>query len=355
MEVNLSYIEFLLKLLNSEQNININEYQEELIVNLYLTLLSLSNNEHSESIERKNKEIIDDFLRKLNNIKVKIQLKRKSEEINKLSEDLITQYYENINILSTYISDGTELENVIHTMDAKKITTLIDQVTKDKMDKEDRKEEIEDFRKKITKLLPTSNYYIEKDDIYIYNNEEYEKISLKQFVEAFSYLLNPDNYSKLYADNANQINRELIIANIIKLIIIKDKKIEELNKILIPLILNYILSLNIDNIENINTSDFVIENIKITELYSLAANKKEYETDKTIRWRNISIPNSYLISKLNEMIKKGMYYYKDEQFVLEKIEGNTSDFRISIQTEKVKELLKNILETQLELNNIKKK
>ena len=38
MEVNRSYVEFLLKLLKSEENINLEQYQEELMVNLYLTL-----------------------------------------------------------------------------------------------------------------------------------------------------------------------------------------------------------------------------------------------------------------------------------------------------------------------------
>ena len=46
MEVNKSYIEFLLQLLNNHENIDIENHQEELIVNLYLTLLSLSNLEY---------------------------------------------------------------------------------------------------------------------------------------------------------------------------------------------------------------------------------------------------------------------------------------------------------------------
>ena len=51
MEVNKSYIEFLLKLLNNEENLDINKYQEELIVNLYLTLLSLSNLDYTDDID----------------------------------------------------------------------------------------------------------------------------------------------------------------------------------------------------------------------------------------------------------------------------------------------------------------
>ena len=71
MEVNKKYIKFLIKLLKKEENINekndIEKYQEELIVNLYLTLLSLSNLEYSEDIDQKEKDQISDFLRKLNN------------------------------------------------------------------------------------------------------------------------------------------------------------------------------------------------------------------------------------------------------------------------------------------------
>jgi signal transduction histidine kinase len=77
MEVNKTYIQFLLQLINNEENIDIEKNQKELIVNLYITLLSLSNIEFSEEIDLKEKNEISDFLRKLNNLKVKIQLKRK--------------------------------------------------------------------------------------------------------------------------------------------------------------------------------------------------------------------------------------------------------------------------------------
>ena len=172
MEVNKSYIEFLLQLLNNDENIDIEKNQEGLIVNLYLTLLSLSNLEYSEDIDQKEKEIISDFLRKLNNLKVKIQLKRKAAETNKLAEDLITQYYENINILSVYIKDGIELENTINTMDSKSLTKLIDTVTKDKMNKEYTKTERNERRKELVKLLPTNEYCIDNGIIFIKSNQE---------------------------------------------------------------------------------------------------------------------------------------------------------------------------------------
>ena len=427
MEVNKSYIQFLLQLLNNEEKIDIEKNQEGLIVNLYLTLLSLSNLEYSDDIDEKEKDTISDFLRKLNNLKVKIQLKRKATETNKLAEEITTKYYENINILSTYIKDGIELENTINTMDAKSLTKLIDSITKDKMNKEYNKTERNARRKELVKLLPTSEYYIENGTMYIKNNKEiqvqkedtnidadtskienkkeniefqndksieikednittintivrntmelekndindknsedtitnidvetenkketklnniYEEITIKDFIEMFSYLLNQDNYKQTYKNKLNQKTHDLIVSNIIKILL--DNKItkEELNKILVPILLTYILSLNMKKCNNIDTSEFNIENIKINELYSLAATQTE-TNDKTTKWRNISIPNEYLLNKLREMIRMGMYYHKDDTFFLEHVENNTSDFKISIKIEQMKQFLKTILE-----------
>ena len=348
MEVNKTYIKFLLQLLNNEENIDIEKNQKELIVNLYITLLSLSNIEFSEEIDLKEKNEISDFLRKLNNLKVKIQLKRKPSETNKLAEELITQYYENINILSVYIKDGVELENIINTMDAKSLTKLIDKVTKDKMNKDYRKEEINKRRNELVKLLPTSEYYIKENTIYIKNNDTYEEITYESFLEMFSYLLNLDNYKVTYKKQTSQKTHRLIISNIIKILL--DNKItkEELNKILIPILLTYSLSLNINKCVSIDASNFNIENIKISELYSLASTNQQEENknELTTKWRNISIPNEYLIEKLKEMIKRGMYYHIDDNFVLEHIENDASDFKVSIKTEGIKQFLKTILEAK---------
>ena len=346
MEVNKSYIGFLLQLLNNEENIDIERNQEELIVNLYITLLSLSNLEYSDDIDAKEKAEISDFLRKLNNLKVKIQLKRKPAETNKLAEELITQYYENINILSTYIKDGVELENIINTMDAKSLTKLIDSVTKDKMNKEYTKNERNNKRSELVKLLPNNEYYLENNIIYIKNEETYNEISYESFIEMFSYLLNPDNYKKTYKNKTTQKTHKLIIANIIKILL--DNKItkEELNKVLIPILLTYILSLNINKCDDLNTSEFNIENIKISELYSLAKEEnKDNVNENNTKWRNISIPNEYLLNKLKEMIRQGMYYSNDDNFVLEHVENDTSDFKVSIKNEGIRQFIKTILET----------
>ena len=350
MEVSKSYIKFLLQLLNKDENIDIEKYQEEIIVNLYLTLLSLSNIEYSKTIEQKEYEIISDFLRRLNNLKVKIQLKRKQEEIEKLSQELVNQYYENINILSIYIKDGKKLENIINTMDTKTLTNLIDRVTKEKMTKEDTKEERNKRRLELIELLPTSKYYIENSIIYIKNNDYYEEITVEEFIEIFSYLLNLDNYSNLYSNTNDQKSHDLIINNIIKLLILNEKKQEEIDKILVPMLLTYTLSLNINNGYNLDTSLFNIENIKITELYSLASNdQKQSKNEITTKWRNISIPNEYLLNKLKIMIKNGMYYYKEDTFILENIENKTSDFKISTKTYKMELFLKNILENSMQI------
>ena len=119
--------------------------------------------------------------------------------------------------------------------------------------------------------------------------------------------------------------------------------------------LTSILTLNQDHTLDLDTSEFNIENIKITELYSLASKTQNSEetNEKTTKWRNISIPNNYLIDKLKEMIKKGMYYYKEDTFVLENIENKTSDFKVSIKLDKIKYFLKSILEKKLEKSKTK--
>ena len=432
MEVNKSYIQFLLQLLNNEEKIDIEKNQEGLIVNLYLTLLSLSNLEYSDDIDEKEKETISDFLRKLNNLKVKIQLKRKVAETNKLANELINQYYENINILSIYVKDAVELENVINTMDAKSLTKLIDKMTKDKMNKEDTKTERNQKRSELVKLLPSCEYHIDNSIIYIKHNSDnynedkientietikndienikehncdinkdinineleieqtknieldennndnkqkntntianiqienqniketknlnttqnnhldnYEKITIEYFIDMFSYLLNPDNYKKTYKNKTSQKTHELIVSNIIKILLDNRITKEELNKILVPILLTYMLSLNINGCNDLDTSKFNIENIKINELYSFANQTENQENNKTTKWRNISIPNEYLMEKIREMIRRGMYYHKDDTFILEHIENNTSDFKISIKTEGIEQFLKNILE-----------
>jgi len=348
MEVNLSYIEFLLKLLNKQENLNLKDYKEELSVNTYITLLSLSNFEYTEKYLEKEQEKVNDFLRKLNNLKVKIQLNGKKDKIIEFKDNLITQYYEDINILSIYIKDNLEFENILNTLDAKSITKLIDEVTKNKIDKENNKDIIKEKRNRIISLLPKSNYFIDNEIIYIENNNEKEEITIKEFKEIFNYLLNTDIYKKIYKTKANQISHELIINHLIKTLVSNELTENNLEKILIPIVFTRVLSLNLDDMKKIDNSDFNIENIKISELYSLASSNQDEEN--TVKWRNISIPNEYLVEKIKEIISKGMYYYKDNEFILD----NPGEFKLSIDIDKMNNILKIILDNITNSKNSKK-
>ena len=100
MEVNKSYIEFLLQLLNNDENIDIENHQEELIVNLYLTLLSLSNLEYSEKLDQVEKELgIEIF----GDTKVKISLVDEDEETWDILDDKTADEISKIN--TNYINE----------------------------------------------------------------------------------------------------------------------------------------------------------------------------------------------------------------------------------------------------------
>ncbi len=114
------------------------------------------------------------------------------------------------------------------------------------------------------------------------------------------------------------------------------------DNIVISLIINNKLNIG-DNIENIDTSSFKIENIKITDLYKEANNNT---TIPHARWQKISITNTYLYQKLNTIISNGMYYYNEDRLILENIISNTSDFKVSIN---INDMLI-FLETNLKTN-----
>ena len=72
--IDISYTNYLLNLLTNLANID--ELNSELKLNIYLTLIALSNSYYSEEKYQENLLTIEDFLRKTNNLKVKIQLNK---------------------------------------------------------------------------------------------------------------------------------------------------------------------------------------------------------------------------------------------------------------------------------------
>ena len=97
-------------------------------------------------------------------------------------------------------------------------------------------------------------------------------------------------------------------------------------------------------------SNFNIENIKINELYSLASMQLKTDNNNNAKWKNVIIPNEYLFNKINEMVKKGMYYFLEDKFILENIDNNISDFKISVEIDKTIKYINDIINN---LNNEK--
>ena len=330
------YYKYLLDLLsNMEDN---NNFHNELKINIYLTLLALNNHNYHEDFYQNELDIINNYLRKMNNLKVKIQLKRKDDEVNKLIKELENIYINNKLIINKYNKDSLDIYEIINSNNSKLITELIDKLTKEKIIYIRNKEKYDDIRKKITNLSFVDKYVIDGNRINIYiNDSESINILLSDFYSIFDYLLNINNYKEIFLNN-NKNNHSEIISKLIDTIN-DDLKID--NKLLIPIILYKIFNININNIENINTSNFKIDNIKITDLYSFA-NNNLYNMN-TAKWKKVAIPNNYLYKKIKEIVSKGMYYFNNDLFILENIENNISDFKISISVNDMQMFLKDNL------------
>ena len=168
----------------------------------------------------------------------------------------------------------------------------------------------------------------------------------------FDYLLNIDSYNQPLINTKTNRLHTILIADIIKTILkISEKNIS--SKVAIPLVLNSILSFNIDFYEEIDTHNFNIDNIKITDLYKEADKNNISNIDTHPSWRKVTISNEFLYNKLTTIIKKGTYYFQDNLFVLENIENNTSDFKVSIDEENIISFLKTNLEYLYNKNNKK--
>ena len=330
--MDLSYNETLLKLLNNEEDKLL--FTDRLLVNIYLTLLSLNNNYYDEKLYTEELNNIEDFLRKINNLKVKIQLKRKEKEITDLHNEIKTIYQNKKNLIDNYNINNLDIISLLDTLEPNTLTNLIDSLTKEKLKRVNHKEYYEKIRNEIiTNSL--SNYHLDNDILFIGNTN----VHLDDFYLIFSYLLNIDNYPKKYTTDKTN-NRYLNIVHEL-ISIIKNNTLPTQSTI-IPITLTYLLTQDI-NYEPLNTNNFNILNIKITDLYSFA---KTESNNQTAKWKNISIPNEYLYHKIKEITHKGMYYFENDNFIIENIENNLSDFKISINISAMHDFLKEILDTK---------
>ena len=132
-----TYQKFLLDILNSQENLYDDTLETPLKLNIYLALLSLNNNNYKDEYFITEHEIIDNFLRKVNNLKVKIQLKRKETEIDNLIKDIMNIYQENTFIINKYNREKLNIESIIDSKEPESITNLIDKLTRIKIHKLD--------------------------------------------------------------------------------------------------------------------------------------------------------------------------------------------------------------------------
>lgn len=348
---NKTYCKFLLQLLNNQENIDYEENISLLKINIYLTLLSLNNNNYCDDIYQKEYEVINIFLRKINNLKVKIQLKRKDIEIEKLINEIKEIYINNIKIINKYNKNSFLIEDIINSKNVSEITKLLDNMTKIKIKKNDNLLAYNFMRREISDIIFTSRYYIDNDKIYIIGKDRCLKLMVDEFFEIFDYLLDIDNYKDIYIESKYNEERISLIKSLINLINNSFDRDKISNKEIISIIMTYLILEDMNNLNNIDMSNFKINNIKITDLYSFA-NNKDNNIDNHAKWNKIVIPNEYLYDKFNILLQKGMYYYNDDKFTIEGIDNKVSDFKISITIDKILEFLKNVLSEFLSLCQI---
>lgn len=320
-----SYEKSLLDLIKNLSNENIDNY---LLINLYITLISLNSNIYNKKTEEEAINKVKLFLTKINNLKVKIQLNRKPKEIDELSKSIEKDYIINEESFNYYINSKEEFLNSISSNDAKKLTYYIDDITKKEIYIKDNIDSLFTFRNSFIKDVFNYNYDLKENIIYL-NNKEY---SLNEFKDNFNYLLNIENYSNLYKKVFNNTERQNLIKSTISFIKKEIIPKEDIERVLIPTILIYLL--NKPNL-NIISDDFIIENIKISELYALK--------ESNINPKNIKVPDDYLINKIKEIMSKGMYYFDKDKFILELVNNKVSDFKVSITTENIKKIIINNL------------
>lgn len=338
----------LLNLLNNRNNTD-KKINEILKFNIYLALLSLNNHNYKEEIFIKEHKVIDDFLRKVNNLKVKIQLKRKDKEITDLITSILGIYEEDESIIEKYNRDKLEIISVINSKDPNDLTNLIDKMTKVKLHTISMKEEYAKKRNFIDNYIFNNEYFLSDNRLHISNKDQDLDISLEEFYEIFNYLLEIDNYYQVFLNNKVNRLHIIMIDNLIKLVNSEDILKDITNKDLTLIILTSLLNKNIKEIDKLDVSNFKITNIKITDLYSFAnSNNANNNNQISAKWNKVNIPNKYLYSKIKNIIQKGMYYYQDDTFILENIDNKISDFKVSISLSEIIKLINEIIDKHLE-------
>lgn len=317
-----------------------NRTKQELDINLYLLLIELNGKEYKGEIDKKEALIIDDFLRLLNNYKVQIELKRTPEHLEEQVEKIKELYYNNTAILNNYLSSSITLENILTTGSKNDIDELIINITRKKNNKQKYIANIDNKRQKILELIKEGeNIYVKEDYVIIGSIT----LTIEEFKEIFSYLLNIDNFESKYNDPKLKNAQLCIYMDIISNINNKTISSKRISKILIQLLLQELSKLEIYTDENTDSSHFIIENIKLNDL-----SKEEIPNDKSskiiINNKNIYISNEYLINKILSLFKEGKYYFMEDMFV---IDGDKNDFKGKIPISQMISYLTHLLVTTI--------
>lgn len=310
-------IEYLNNLLNNNEVDN-----NRLTFDIYLTLLALNNKQYQNNHYDIEINVLEDFLRKVNNLKVKIQLKRKETEIDELLASIRTIYEQNKQLIDKYNQDNIDIISVLNSKEPLSITNIIDKLTKLKITKLANQEKYNKLRNDIVNSIFVTEYYIDSFNLYLGNMT----IPLTDFYEMFDYLLDINNYKPVYQQEITNSYRIKTISELINKI-----KVNQPVTTYIPVILTILFSKQL-NSDNIDTTKFNIENIKISELYSFLS----YDGMNTAKWKRVSIPNEYLYSKIKTAISNGMYYISNNIFTIDIM----NDFKVSILIEDLVNFIK---------------
>ena len=315
--------------------------KQELDINLYLLLIELNGKEHKGEIDKKEALIIDNFLRLLNNYKVQIELKRTPEHLEEQVEKIKELYYNNTAILNNYLASSITLENVLSTGSKNDIDELIIDITIKRSNRQKYISSIDSKRQKILELIKKEEKISVKEGYVIIDNI---MLTIEEFKEIFSYLLNIDNFESKY-NNSKLKNAQLIVyMDIISNITNKTISSKRISKVLIQLLLQELNKLEICIDENLDGSNFIIENMQLRDLP-----KQEIINEKSpkviIYNKLIHLSNEYIINKILSLFKEGNYYFVEDMFVIGKEE---KDVKTKIPISKIISYLTHILASTMQ-------